>query len=234
MKPIAIYNGPGAGEQGLTAFPRFFAYAGLPFAMVTPDTIAQVHPDRHAGFWLPGGWAGGYMDQMPGAGKVAVRRLVEQGGVFFGTCAGAYFAADAIRWEGQEVVYDLNLYHGTAEGSIHAIAPWESWKLTPLTLADHPANGGRRHLEALYWGGPEFCPAADQPAEVLATYDVTGKAAVITFRFGQGRVLLMGPHAELGCDFSTGRWDHDGGCGAQWDWLAGMVRWALDNTGTGR
>lgn len=224
---IAVYQGPGVGVHGLAAIKNFLNSVGLPWGVLTPTEIASLDVGVFTAFWLPGGWAGDYLTRMPARGKAALRRFVESGGAYVGTCAGAYFAADRIVWEGEEVAYDLNLYHGRAEGSIHVIARWKRCRLTTLHLSEHPANGGYSRVEALYWGGPQFCPHADQPVDVLAVYEQTRQPAIIAFPHGDGRVLLMGPHLELGYDEATGMLDYHGGHGAQWGLLNALVRWTL-------
>lgn len=227
--PILVYAGEGTGDptrNGIEAFlsDRGFAWRAVAAPEVVPSVLA-----RASAFYVPGGWAWPYVRDMPPSTKQALRAFVRDGGCYIGVCAGSYFAADVIRWQGRLVEYDLDLFLGVAVGPIDAIQPWKSWRLTPLELdGDSPVPAREERHEALYWGGPAYHPHPRQPVATLARYAVTGEAAAITFAYGKGQVLLMGCHLELGWDVAARAFDLTGGHGAQWDWLEAAVRWTLN------
>lgn len=223
---IAVYGGAGTGDPTREAIEAFLDHAGIGRQTIRPDDVPALDPGRFDAFYVPGGWAWPYVRDIAPEGKRALRGFVRDGGCYLGVCAGAYFAADLIRWEGRFVEYDLDLFRGLAAGPIDAIRPWKGWRLTELELdPDHPISGGRREQRALYWGGPAFeLHPRQQGVEVLARYRVTGRPATIVFPYGRGRVLLMGCHLELGWDEERGRFDLAGGHGAQWEWLERAVR----------
>jgi len=50
----------------------------------------------------------------------------------------------------------------------------------------------------LYSGGAAFYPDEGQEMNVIGTYDLLNDdPAMINFRYGDGRVILFGPHPEL-------------------------------------
>jgi glutamine amidotransferase-like uncharacterized protein len=229
---IAVYSGEGCGEATREGVQAFLTDRDLPWRPVLPgDLTPQGLADVDAVYW-PGGWAWPYVRDIDPVGKRALRDLVARGGGYVGVCAGSYFAADIIKWEGRLVEYDLDLFRGLAEGPLDAIEPWKGWRSTPLTLHDHPINAGEATHDALYWGGPRFHPHPAQHVDVLASYAVTGDPAAITFAYGRGQVLLMGCHLELGWDTAAKRFDLAGGHGARWTWLERAVRWTLAQAGS--
>lgn len=224
---IVVYGGAGTGDPTREGIEAFLSHVGLPWRGVGPEDLTdEALADVDAVYW-PGGWAWPYVRDVPPAGKRAVRTVVERGGAFVGVCAGAYYAADLIKWQGRFSEYDLDLFRGVAEGPIDAIEPWNGWRATDLVLHDHPIHAGEPRHAAVYWGGPSFRLHPDQPATVLASYAATQEPAAVTFAFGRGQVLLMGCHLELGWDAEGARWDLGGGHGAQWAWLERAVRWTL-------
>ena len=223
---IAVYGGPGVGRETREGVEACLTDAGIPWQEIGPDDVPLLADGEFDAFYVPGGWAWEYIRCIAPAGKRAVRQLVAAGGSYIGVCAGAYFAADLIKWENRFVEYDLDLYGGLATGPVDAIAPWRGWKLTSLDLqGDHAVHAGTREPVGLYWGGPEFGPSRRDGETVLATYRATGRPAAVTFRYGQGQVLLMGCHLELGWDAEHQSFDLAGGHGAQWTWLQRAVRW---------
>ncbi len=50
-------------------------------------------------FFLGGGAGTPYMQKLAGRGNESVRRYVSEGGVYFGICAGAYYACREILFE---------------------------------------------------------------------------------------------------------------------------------------
>ncbi len=225
---IVVYQGAGTGDPTREGIQAFLTAAGLPWRGVGPaDLTEEGLADATAVYW-PGGWAWPYVRDVPPGGKRAVRDLVARGGAYVGVCAGAYHAADLIKWQGRFTEYDLDLFKGVAVGPIDDIEPWKGWRETQLVLHDHPVHAGEERHGAIYWGGPALHPHPKQPTTVLASYATTGDPAAVTFAFERGQVLLMGCHLELGWDAEARRWDLEGGHGAQWPWLERAVRWTLD------
>ena len=224
---IAVYGGKGTSDRSREGIEAFLTHAEIPWREIGPDDIINLNLNTFDAFYMPGGWTGPYISDIPPAGKRALRNFVAEGGSYIGVCAGAYFATDLVKWEGRYQEYELDLYRGLAQGPIDVIAPWNGGSLTELELAEHPINAGEERHEALYWGGPAFEIHPKQPTTVLAHYATTGGVAAVTLAYKHGQVLLMGCHLELGFD-SEGRFDLGGRHNAQWRWLERAVRWTIE------
>lgn len=163
--------------------------------------------DRTLAFVLPGiiGEESLYHAHLGPAGNEAVRSYVENGGVFMGLCAGAYYAAQSIeytpewaspRGRGEGI---LALFNGVARGPVPGTGiagdtpgAYNGCTLAPVVLDD----GTQTALP--YSCGPAFY-TPDENAEVFAHYDVPGKpAAVFTEASGQGRIILSGILPQYG------------------------------------
>lgn len=178
---IAVYSGPGTGDPTREGIQAFLTHADIPWRAIGAEDVVDLDLEAFDAFYMPGGWAWPYVRDIPPEGKETLRAFVAQGGSYIGVCAGAYFAADLISWEGRFVEYDLDLYRGLAKGPIDAIAPWKGWRLTELSLTKHPVHGRQERHTALYWGGPAFDLRPSQPTTVLARYEATGGSAAVTF-----------------------------------------------------
>lgn len=154
-------------------------------------------------FFLGGGAGTPYMRKLAGEGNDRIRGYVRNGGVYFGICAGAYYACCDIVFEHDVPALrikngcGLNLAEGRAVGTLY-----KEYGLLPYALTSFSAKvvqirfcGGETY-PALYHGGP-FFDGTD--GEVLAVYDLPEpKAAVIMKTFGRGKVILSGVHFEDG------------------------------------
>jgi len=52
--------------------------------------------------------------------------------------------------------------------------------------------------EILYYGGPYFTSDTGSQVEILGTYNINGQPAIVAFNYGSGKVVLSGPHPEIG------------------------------------
>lgn len=233
---VGLYAGPGTWREGRAAIRNFLSSLGLRWEELSPWAVDHLDPRRYRVLWFPGGWAEDYKQWISAEGVKRIREFVAQGGSYMGSCAGAYFASDFIIWEGERYEYDLDLFAGFSRGPISAIALWPQWALTPVVLeAGHPINAGAFDtLEMLYYGGQVFVALKSQEQGVAvagswgasAGEDGAGRPAIITLQYQEGKVLLFGPHPEIGYDFSRRVWDLQGGHGAQWPWLSLILkRW---------
>lgn len=160
--------------------------------------------DENVSALFVGGGAGTpYRQKLGGAGNAAIRKYVAGGGVYFGICAGAYYACREIIFERdvpELCIIDncgLNLYDGRAVGTLRrelGILPYAKTAFSAAAVNIRRTDNGRIY-KIHYHGGPYF--EGDASAQVLAEYvlDVPGAAAV-TKPFGKGRVILSGVHFE--------------------------------------
>jgi len=234
---IAVYTDDGTGtwEDGIVAFENFLDWKGLSHRRITAlDVNSTALKDYYQAIYFPGGYAYYYKREINTEGLHHIRDLVASGGGYIGICAGAYFASDSVYWEEDGLIdYPLDLFDGVAAGALDDIAPWDGYTMTTLTM--NPADSINQYEPAsedmLYYGGPVFRPHAAFNMETTATWNAyADSAAIIHFNYGQGRVLLIGPHPEIeedsDRDSSTFADELDDN-GSDWPFLWSAVDWLL-------
>ncbi len=231
---FAIYVGPGAWVDGVIAFENFLDWKGITHERVTPsDVNTYVLKNYYQAIFMPGGDAYYYKLYIDSNGIQHIRDLVSSGGGYFGTCAGAYFASDSIRWEGGKYDYPLDLFQGFSNGAIDTIAPWPNYTMTLIHLnKSNPINQfSPAAMTSLYYGGQTFVPHAGVVVDTLFTWAAYhDSVGGIAFTYGNGRVILTGTHPEI--DEDT---DRDGTTFADslndvetdWNWLWTAMDWLL-------
>ncbi len=204
-RPVALYDDsaafkPAAFGPGVDQVERCLTAADLPVERLTRDALNAPGGDlsRYSAMVLPGGFAyPGYTHLITEEAKGRIRQFVADGGVYMGICAGAFFASRDIRWHGvpygPEAGYSLNLFDGTAAGPIAQLADYPEWAPTVL------ASEGPEH-PVWYAAGP-WLESEDPAVKTVATYSAPGlpqqgAPAVVTAPFGDGHVVLWGPHPE--------------------------------------
>lgn len=179
MTKVLVYNGIGAGQYGPVETKKILE------KKYTVEYIQKVTSEKLKAcdvFVLPGGDGGKvYLDNINGD---VIRDFVKNGGKFFGTCAGAFAAAN------------------------HVDGWYDGWGIAPHIMCKAPdhtgvlpvkmATGSVINLD--HWNGPAMYLKGG--GEILATYNdnSTGYknyAAIVYDAYGQGKVVLSGPHPEL-------------------------------------
>lgn len=117
-------------------------------------------------------------------------------------------------------------YFIKAIASLNELVDWGT--MTPIESVTCEVDQGLAvFLKMLFCGGPFFQLADNEDVKVIANYGVNDEAAVVLFDLGEGKVLLMGPHPELGYRFTNSTWNVTGGDGAQWEWLRSLLELVL-------
>lgn len=141
-------------------------------------------------------------------GVAAERAFIKKGGLYHGTCAGAFLVLEETRRRRNHMVPfkpdDPKLYRGGATVELD------------FTEEGRAAMGQKGSRMVRYHGGPAMIPG--KPVEgadmkVFAYYGkkmekiekpkadvrgMTGKAAIIAGTFGKGKIFICGPHPESG------------------------------------
>lgn len=199
-KTIVIYQDEGVGEFGLSCLQRFFKDddVRLVAAGQVMDNTAFDGADI---FVMPGGADLPYCRKLNGAGNKNIRAFVENGGIYLGICAGAYYACRDIEFHkgrADEICgpRELALIDATAVGSLPDLAPYYDDKLRTVAPIKLLADD---EITAYYHGGCKF--NLHQEAIVHARYAIEGlPAAIIEKKISQGRAILSGVHLEISAD----------------------------------
>lgn len=209
---ILIYNDEGcSGVQVLAqCTEQHFSSKNVQTECVSADDIIKKDclNENVLAFIMPGGAATPFLNKLRVLGNDKIRSYVERGGVYFGICAGAYYACRKIAFEQDvpeaalEQYCELNLIEACARGTLK-----EDFGLTPYVrptpdnaaVVDVVWREDGEHHGTLYHGGPKFeLMPEEKDAEILAYYkDAKGQPpAVLVKRFGKGTVLVSGVHFE--------------------------------------
>lgn len=218
---VMIYSGSGSWTENVVTFQKFFDNYDIEYDLVDEQEVSEPGlDDLYEIILFPGGGAADYRYEISDHNNI--RSFVENGGLFIGFCAGAYYAADIFSWQGTDYEYPLGIFEGSSIGPLTGKIAWGDIARLNLNI-EHPANQDfENQLFISYYDGPYFKPhnlngENDDAYEILARYDVNDQPAVIAGRFGEGGYLLFGPHPEMD--------GHGKEEGANWPWLYSSLLW---------
>ena len=232
----------------LPAVEKMFEYMNFTTETVSGNEIKNGALDDFDILVCPGGSGSPFEDLgMNGINKI--RDFIENGGGYFGICAGALYACDYFVWKGvpsfeppfnEEIVMGKNmnfdLFPGVGYFPIEEISV--NTAMTKINIVDrtHPITDSLPdHMHIFYAQGPYLEPYENANITVLATYDVTGKPAIVAFQYGRGKVLLSGVHPEYEMDS-----DRDGNPpdpefsdeGSDWPLVVEAMKWLTPSPGS--
>jgi glutamine amidotransferase-like uncharacterized protein len=232
----------------LPAVEKMFEYMNFTTETVNGNEINNGALDDFDILVCPGGSGSPFEDLgMNGINKI--RDFIENGGGYFGICAGALYASDYFVWKGvqsfeppfdEEIVMGKNmnfdLFPGVGYFPIEEISV--NTAMTKINIVDrtHPITDSLPdHMHIFYAQGPYLEPYENANITVLATYDVTGKPAIVAFQYGKGKVLLSGVHPEYEMDS-----DRDGNPpdpefsdeGSDWPLVVEAMKWLTPSPGS--
>lgn len=153
---------------------------------------------------FPGGRDQPYHEKLQGEANKQIRNFVAQGGLYFGICAGAYYAASDIEFEkgtSREIIEtrELGFYPGTAKGTVYEHLEFSYETESGAHASRISTIYGSFYV--YYNGGCCFLPSAStKHCDVLATYDDLAhgvQPAIVRCRFGDGMAVLSGVHLEF-------------------------------------
>lgn len=198
---VLIFTGAGAWNDGVVAFENFLTFKGMTW-YECEDTYIENNDltGMFGAIHFPGGDSGQYIERINEIGLQHIRDFVAAGGGYIGICAGGYFACDRIIWEGNSYDNPLNLFDGVGYGAIDEIIPWSGYAMTTITMnLSNQINRYEPSSECImYYGGAAFFPDEGQEMNVIGTYDAfRDNPAIINYTYGEGRILLFGPHPEI-------------------------------------
>ncbi len=233
---FAIYDGKGWSD-GVTAFVEFLKWKKISYQKISPSYINNTKLlDNFKAIYFPGGDADDYVAELTKGGIDNIRNFVNSGGGYIGICAGAEFASDVLIWNGVSIEYPLKLFHGQAIGPYDEIARYPVYDMTMVTLNSENIINKNEPAErsVLYFGGTSFHPYDNSSINIIATYnELNNLPAAINFNYGNGKVVLIGPHPEIDEESDRDNSSEisgltDGADGSDWPWLSSVIDWILN------
>ncbi|MEM1296596.1 MAG: BPL-N domain-containing protein, partial [Verrucomicrobiota bacterium] len=215
---VAVLDGTGVGSSSLNLGDVIDDAPGLELCHVGPAEMKVEVLEQFDVLVFPGGSGSKQAAAIGENGRLSVRQYVERGGGVLGICAGAYLCSSHYQWSLNLI--DSSVLTGTAE--IPGKGRKQLWFRGPQTDIDielSPAgermfagNGIARNFVVRYANGPIISPKQRQELEdyeVLAWFrsenglwkpqegTMINTPAIVSGRFGKGRVMSMSPHPEL-------------------------------------
>jgi glutamine amidotransferase-like uncharacterized protein len=230
-KLIALYSGDGAWKLGLRHWKKFLKRYRFSYQTVSPNDIlsgALTH-DRFSAIVMPGGKSWIYLEDLGVEGGEKIRQFVEAGGGYFGICAGAFYATSFRQGGRATGSYGIGLLDGIAfDGTALNVNPFKdgtSWY--PFFL-----EGFQSQYKILLLGGPSFryseYEAQEKQIEVVSRFRVINEPSVIALKYGEGRVILSGPHPEVDERRTIWGWFFRTDPDSEWPWMAAYMRYITD------
>lgn len=247
---MAIYGGGGAPYHHLSVF----AGADFTVSIVFPREVTLGLLSSFDAFVMPGGGylaMKGQLDPIGPGGADAIAQFVDRGGMYIGSCAGAYDAATPALGFGEscEAQRHMALSPATVWNEIRS--PW-SGLLSPgigrirvrNDWPGHPVMAGvPDEFDIVHYNGPLFASAHPLFSPIAVGSEFTasesflheaaaspsmmdraiaaGVSAGLVDRFGRGRVVLFGSHPEFGFTMSLDDWS------VAAEMLTNAVRWQI-------
>lgn len=198
---ILIYNDKGASSVCVQALVDFLSQKHDVKCVSGSDLQKTDWMQNTTTLIIPGGRSLPFYETLGVQGNQHVREFVEQGGTYFGICAGAYYACSETVFAAGlplelKLPGELHFFSGRAIGPVFADEDFTYDSEKGTRVVDVQWQDGK--IYSTYFNGGCYFENAD--ATVLATYGENQKPAIITCSVGRGRVILSGVHPELSYD----------------------------------
>lgn len=211
---IYIYQDDGVSESTTNDIKKAFAELGKSYVT---RTINSNHTKEGKwrlnaiAYFIPGGSGRKIHEKLKGDGNAHIREFVENGGVYIGICAGAYYGSQFEEFNTFDTTLtidkktnELAFFKGAAVGP--ALAPFSTTSKSGVRIAHIKHNlSGADQICNIYFNGGCFFKGADQSpnTKIIGTYNnegFEGLSAIIECKVGLGKALLSGVHPEVGID----------------------------------
>jgi len=209
FKEIAVYCDSGVDPDSLKYTIRSLQRELQPREYVirrirAKEVIQGDWRSRSRAFMMPGGRDIFYLKALAGKGAEQIRSFVEEGGVYLGICAGAYFASGAIEFEkGGDLevcgARPLKFFPGLASGPTYGNGKYSIQGHSGVEAASISWKNGACYT--YFNGGCSFEEYPD--IKILSRYeDIENQPpAIIQSSFGKGTAILSGVHLEYSTQF---------------------------------
>lgn len=234
---IGIYSGEGAAQGCVIPAEKMFRWMGYQTKKIYAEDINDSRVSDIDIFYFPGGSSGPYLRDIDDRGKNVIRKSVENGCGYIGTCAGALFACQTQIWDGKVIQNgQLGLFKGTGYGPNPEIFAYPEIGMCRIdidtTLSFTSSLDDSAWL--MFYNGPYFEPdtLSGQNIFIIGFYSLNKRPAIIACEYGNGKVFLTGPHPEWEEDS-----DRDGidffkefdDVGSDWELMKNAADWCLGN-----
>lgn len=231
---IAIYSDKGVWEESLIASENMFQWMGYTTIRLNAEYINRYRMKNIKLVCIPGGDMYTYSQSLNDQGKRNIRAIISEGGGYIGICAGAYFAAERVIWNGTVLpMTPLSIFSGESRGPINEISTYPNYDMCKINIFDTlniiTHTVGDTSWMLYYWG-PAFFPYKTTDVSILGKYSITDQTAILAFTSGNGKVFLTGTHPEIEEDSDrdsvTFAYELEDK-GSDWDLMKNAVRWCL-------
>lgn len=198
---ILIYNDKGVSSTSAAHIKKeLMRYPTLSVSYINAEEICDGKWEQAQALFVPGGADIPYHEALRGVGNKNIQTFVQEGGTYYGICAGAYYGCASIEFEKgfkNEVIgeRELQFFQGVAVGTLFSPGSY-SYHSDRGARDAQIAYGGQEHT-VHYHGGCTFS-GEDSSSEVLARYsELPGSPpAIIKCQVGKGAAILSGVHYE--------------------------------------
>ena len=194
---VFILKSTGVCQGCAEAISKMLFTAGIRSQILGPEQlIANVRPQDLLiiGGGVPGGegeWTI-KQDLMKVHAFEWLKKHIENGGRYFGICAGAYLAEQWI--DRPNKISGLDIF----PGSIDVYTQNKSAQVLRVRFLRE-----RVVRSAYFQDGPAFYPSSASEVEVVARFERDKTPAAVLFSYGKGKVGLLSPHLEADQDWFT-------------------------------
>lgn len=212
-KKIVVFGeGPVAAGSVVDSFNGSFRNTDIKLAHAKDIKHNPLTLDSNTlAFVLPGivGEHSPYKDLLGKEGNQRIRRYVEEGGVFIGFCAGAYYACKTISYRTPWGITKsqrpgLDFFNATAKGPLshkgQQFIDNDRWSdVTVVQIEYKDGKDMKRKAGICYGNGPALANIKDSDIDVIARYTKIPErpVAMASRRIGKGLAIFVGVHPEI-------------------------------------
>jgi glutamine amidotransferase-like uncharacterized protein len=185
--------------------------------------------------YFPGGSIPPYRRDITNTGRQNLRNRIQAGFGYIGTCAGGLIACEKSIWEDYEDNVGLfKLYPVTGMGLISEIFQYPEVGMCQVNFITHSMTNMQSDSGwILYHNSPYFQIHESSNVDIIGRYEISGHPAIVATNFGNGRILLTGPHYEFEEDShrdGVSNFDHFQDHGSDWPLMKAATKWCLKLT----
>ncbi|MGB1361036.1 MAG: BPL-N domain-containing protein, partial [Alphaproteobacteria bacterium] len=202
-KHFFIYSDLGTNRVCIDQWILFFESYDCGYYLLMADDVKSGALNNGDVFIIPGGADLPYCELLNGKGNREIKQFVENGGIYIGVCAGAYYAHKGIDWQNTTETItggrELSFFDGIATGPL--VKPYNPDTTDGLTYI--PVFFNDKKGMCYYKGGPIM--VADNDTDVISNFLYNGKKypAVMQKDIGLGKAVAICPHMEFSDKYMT-------------------------------